>query len=117
MRTPEAKVAVYSKWLGPTAYIDPSSFQYEFYDYGTDRGRAELDNTFDHDPRAKAMAGQLMTQFVPGQLAAALPPSYQPQSAASQARYLTYVQAIDRFTPGEIDKDGLAKLTPFGEVF
>lgn len=117
MRTPEAKVAVYSKWLGPTAYIDPSSFQYEFYDYATDRGRAELDNTFDHDPRAKAMAAQLMTQFVPGQLAAALPPSYQAQSAAAQARYLTYVQAIDRYTPGEIDKEGLARLTPFGEVF
>ncbi|MFE3291866.1 sulfatase-like hydrolase/transferase [Rhodococcus sp. NPDC059234] len=118
MRTPEAKVAVYSGWFGDTAYVDPSTFQYEFYDYATDRGRAELDNTFDDDPRAKAMAAQLMSQYLPGQLAAPLPPSYQQQSAASMTRYLTYIQAVNGYDNIQLDvQNALANLTAFGEVF
>ena len=117
LRTPEAKVAVYSKWLGPTAYVDPASFQYEFYDYATERGRAELDNTFDHDPRGPAMAAQLMTQYLPTQLAAPLPPAFAQQGADAMARYLAYIQLINRYTPGEIDREGIDKLTAFGEVF
>ncbi|GAA4487719.1 sulfatase-like hydrolase/transferase [Rhodococcus olei] len=118
LRTPEAKVAVYAHWVGNTAYLDPRTFQYEFYDYATERGRAELDNTFDADPRAKAMAAQLMTQYLPGQLAAPLPPSFADQGAAAQARYLTYVEAINAINNVQIDaENALAKLTPYGEVF
>ncbi|TQF66484.1 sulfatase-like hydrolase/transferase [Rhodococcus spelaei] len=118
MRTPEAKVAVYSGWYGDTSMVDPSTFQYEFYDYTTEGGRAELDNTFDDDPRAKGMAAQLMTQYLPGQLAAPLPPAYQQQSAASMTRYLTYIQAVNRYNDIQLDEqNALAKLTAFGEVF
>lgn len=63
------------------------------------------------------MVAQLMTQYLPTQLAAPLPPAFAQQGADAMARYLAYIQLINRYTPGEIDREGIDKLTAFGEVF
>lgn len=117
MRTQEYKVAAYARWKGNTGRLDPSSLQYEFYDYGTERGRLELDNTYASDPRAAKAAKELINRRLPGQLAERLPNIYQAQSDAAQARYLTYIAAIDRLQTKDLQDGGLERLTAFGANF
>ena len=117
LRTQEYKVAAYARWRGNGSSIDRSSLEYEFYDYSTERGRLELDNTFASDPRAKPAAVELLTRRLPNQLAQRLPQPYQLQSDAAKLRYLTYIAAIDRLTGAQLADGGIARLTAFGAVF
>lgn len=117
MRTQDYKVVVYARWKGYTARIDPTSFEYEFYDYGTERGRLELDNTYATDPRAAKAAQELIKRRIPGQLAERLPNVYQAQSDAAQARYLTYIRVIDALQLGQLRDGGLERLTAWGANF
>jgi arylsulfatase A-like enzyme len=117
MRTHGYKVAAYARWVESTTRIDPTSLQYEFYDYATERGRLELDNTFHSDPRAKAAARDLLTVRLPLQLEQRLPPPYQLQSDAAKARYLAYQAFLDRISDGELRDGGIARLTAWGANF
>ena len=117
MRTSEYKVVAYARWREGTARIEPSSLEFEFYDYATERGRLELDNTFEHDPRARRAARELLRRRVPQQLAAPLPRPYQAQVAAAKARYLTYVEVIDSLPADQLADGGIARLTAWGANF
>ena len=117
MRTPHYKVAAYARWVENTTRIDPTSLEYEFYDYRTERGRLELDNTFHCDPRAKAAARELLTVRLPRQLQQPLPAPYQLQSDAAKARYLAYQAFLDRLSDGQLQDGGIARLTAWGANF
>ncbi len=117
MRTQSYKVAAYARWVQNTTRIDPTSLQYEFYDYGTERGRLELDNTFHSDPRAKAAAKELLTVRLPLQLEQRLPAPYQLQSDAAKIRYLAYQAFLDKLSDGELRDGGIARLTAWGANF
>ena len=73
VRTQAAKLVTYTHWYPGTTRPIPASLRLEYYDYGTPEGRAETQSQPD-DPRAKAMAHKLFTQYVPQQMEAPLPP-------------------------------------------
>ena len=64
--------------------------QLEFYDYATAEGRAET-RSHPHDPRAKALAHKLFTQYVPQQMEAPLPPPLKRTVAKARASYVAFV--------------------------
>jgi len=90
VRTRQAKLVTYTKWFPGTTRPIPASLQLEFYDYATSRGRAET-HSHPHDPRAKAMAHKLFTQYVPRQMQAPLPPSLKRTVVKARASYVAFV--------------------------
>jgi arylsulfatase A-like enzyme len=90
VRTREAKLVTYSKWFPGTTRRIPGSVQLEFYDYATAQGRAET-RSHPHDPRAKALAHKLFTQYVPQQMEAPLPPPLKRTVAKARANYVAFV--------------------------
>lgn len=90
VRTREAKLVTYTKWFPGTTRRIPESLQLEFYDYATAHGRAETRSHPD-DPRAKAMAHKLFTQYVPRQMEAPLPPPLKRTVAKARASYVAFV--------------------------
>lgn len=99
MRTPEAKLGVYSDWVGTD--IRPDSIQLEYYDYQTPGGPLEIDNR-KTDPNAFNLLNTLLTDVLPNELRAPLPSSLIPEQEKAKARYLSYKDAID-----QIDKSQL----------
>ena len=90
VRTQDAKLVTYTHWLPGTTRPIPGSMQLEFYDYATEQGRAETRSHPD-DPRAKAMAHKLFTQYVPQQMEAPLPPPLKRTVAKARASYVAFV--------------------------
>jgi uncharacterized sulfatase len=90
VRTRNAKLVTYTKWAPGTTRPIPASLQLEFYDYATAQGRAETRSHPD-DPRAKAMAHKLFTQYVPRQMEAPLPPPLKRTVAKAHASYVDFV--------------------------
>lgn len=74
MRTADAKLGIYANWMGNTAQIDTANgLELEYYDYGTEAGRLELVSD-PSSPQAMEMARQLLTEILPNELRAPLPP-------------------------------------------
>ena len=90
VRTKQAKLVTYTKWFPGTTRRIPASLQLEFYDYATAEGRAET-RSHPNDPRAKAMAHKLFTQYVPRQMEAPLPPPLKRTVAKARASYVAFV--------------------------
>ena len=116
LRTATAKLGLYSNWLPGTAKIDPKTIELEFYDYSTERGRLELDNTPD-DPMAKAMAQQLLTKYVPNAMEAPLPGSLKGVSELAKEQFLAFVTALDFLNTPYVRDGNLGKYTPWGRPF
>lgn len=72
MRSKHEKLVTYAHWHKFSTRVDLSSVEIEFYDYSTEGGRAELDNT-PADPRASELAKRLRREIVPNELRAPLP--------------------------------------------
>ena len=106
VRTGEAKLATYSNWFPGTTRPIPGSVQLEFYDYATPDGRAET-RSHPHDPRAKAMADQLFTQYVPQQFEAPLPPPLKTTVAKARASYIAYEGIFNTLNLTKLLQDGL----------
>ena len=115
-RTEAAKLVVYSDWYKGTTTVDPTSNQYEFYDYSTERGRLELDSQPD-DPRAKAMATKLFSQAVPTQMQQPLPGAYGQASEAARVQYLGYVALLNKLAGATLTKRNLNLYTDWGNPF
>jgi arylsulfatase A-like enzyme len=73
IRTPQAKYATYSNW--PETGIAPLSVgqEVELYDYSTQRGRLELENSAGHSPLEQQLRAQL-EEAVRDELRGPLPP-------------------------------------------
>jgi uncharacterized sulfatase len=90
VRTHEAKLVTYTHWFPGSTRPMLGSMQLEFYDYATSEGRAET-RSLPNDPRAKALAHKLFTQYVPQQMAAPLPLSLKKTVAKARGSYVAYV--------------------------
>ena len=102
LRTRHFKLGIYAHWRRDTTLIDRSTIETEFYDYATERGRAELDSTPD-DPRAARARRLLLDRLVPTELRAPLPPSLQGPQAIERDRYLALVRLLDNLSPSDED--------------
>jgi len=90
LRTQDTKLGVYTRWVPLTSTIVPSSIELEFYDYSTMGGMLELENTAASDPRAKAMAANLLNNLVPNELQQTLPGALGSQQTASKIIHLAF---------------------------
>lgn len=116
LRTATAKLGLYSNWYPGTSTIDPDSIELEYYDYSTERGRLELDNTPD-DPMAKVLAQQLMTKYLPNAMEAPLPGALRGVSALAKEQFLAFVAAMDLLNTPYVRNGNLGKYTPWGSPF
>lgn len=89
VRTPEEKLVTYSHWAPGTTRVISSTIKLEYYDYNTAEGRAETRSRPD-DPRAKALARKLFTQYAPAQMRAPLPSSLRPTVVRAKASYVAF---------------------------
>ena len=78
----------------------------EFYDYATAEGRAET-RSHPHDPRAKALARKLFTQYVPQQFEAPLPPPLKRTVVQARASYVAYEGIFNTLNLVKLLQDGL----------
>ena len=113
IRTATAKLGLYSNWHPGTSTIDPNSIELEYYDYSTERGRLELDNTPD-DPMAKVLAQKLMTKYLPNAMEAPLPGALRGVSALAKEQFLAFVAAMDLLNTPYVRNGNLGKYTPWG---
>jgi arylsulfatase A-like enzyme len=90
VRTAEAKLVTYTHWFPGTTVPIPRAVDLEFYDYATPEGRAETRSHPD-DPRARALARKLFTEYVPQQMEQPLPVSLKPTVARARASYVAFV--------------------------
>lgn len=116
LRTPMSKLGVYANWLPGTATIDPRSVELEYYDYATEGGRLELDNTPD-DPRARVLLQQLLTNYLPNAMQAPLPGSLRGVSDLAREQFLAFVAALDLLNSTYVRDGNLGKYTPWGRPF
>ena len=58
MVTLEGKLGVYSNWQGSTVQIDTNGQEFEYYDYATEEGRLELENTASSATAIEAQIGR-----------------------------------------------------------
>jgi uncharacterized sulfatase len=95
LRTPDAKLGVYSNWTQATTSIAmDGTMEFEFYDYSTPGGRLELANR-KRDPAAAALYSALLGDVLPNELRAPLPASLLGQQTVVRDRYLLYVDLVN----------------------
>jgi arylsulfatase A-like enzyme len=115
VRTHEAKLVTYAHWFPGTTRPIPGSLQLEYYDYATPKGRAET-QSHPHDPRARAMAHKLFTQYVPQQMEAPLPPPLKRTVAKARASYIRFEAQFNALNLVKLVRDGkLGKLLGYGD--
>ena len=89
---PEGKLAVYSHWFPETEW--PLFKTTEYYDYKTERGRLELENTPDSEA-AKAAVALLNNEVMAKELRAPLPPQYLSAQKEALRKYWEWVLLFD----------------------
>lgn len=100
MRTKTEKVVTYAKWKSLTGEVLPNSVEVEFYDYSTEGGRLELDNT-PSDPRASTMARQLLEDLLPNEVRASLHGKYTILQSLAKERWLLFARLIEHPPEGK----------------
>ena len=75
--TPRGKLGLYSFWDAGTATLNVESQQTEYYDYSTEGGRLEIENTA-NSAAARRANRLLQTTLIPTQLRRPMPPRYVP---------------------------------------
>jgi hypothetical protein len=101
LRTPNAKLGVYADWVKGTTDIKIDSIQLEYYDYQTSGGRLETDNR-KNAPAASILLNALLTDVLPNELRAPLPPTFIAAQTDAKTRYLTYVGLIDQLDASDL---------------
>ena len=89
--TQQYKLGVYSRWPSGTTITSPDGQQYEYYDYSTEAGRQEVDNTYSTTPSAALVKDKLLNVLVPGELAKPLPPAYFAAQKKAQAALIGFI--------------------------
>jgi uncharacterized sulfatase len=94
IRTEAGKLGVYSDWFPATSVINRRSAQFEYYDYSTESGRLELDNTVEDNHRARILYRRLLHEIIPDELQKPLPPPLRFQQEKSKVAHLIYRAVI-----------------------
>ena len=89
--TQQYKLGVYSRWPSGTTITSPDGQQYEYYDYTTELGRQEVDNTYASTRSAELIKNKLLNVLVPGELAKPLPPAYLAAQKKAQADLIGFI--------------------------
>jgi len=103
LRTPNAKLGLYVDWLPGTTDIDPNTItlkNLEYYDYKTPGGLLETENR-SNDPAAQVLLNALLTNVLPNELRAPLPPAFVPAQMQAKNEYLAYVALINAINTSE----------------
>lgn len=77
---------------------------------------AVVANTPD-DPRAKVLAQQLLTHYVPNAMEAPLPGALRGVSALAKDQFLAFVAALDLLNSEYVKNGNLGKYAPWGRPF
>jgi uncharacterized sulfatase len=75
--------------------IKERSAQFEYYDYSTERGRLELDNTVHDNNQARRLYRRLRHEIIPHELQKPLPPPLRFQQEKSKVAHLIYRAVIE----------------------
>jgi uncharacterized sulfatase len=114
VQTREAKLCTYSHWAPGTATPIQKGLELEFYDYATPAGRAEMEST-PNDPRARALAKKLFSQYVPQEMQAPLPPPLQSSSRRALQAYMRFGKVADAYSISQlIDQQKLKEVLNYG---
>lgn len=92
--TDRAKLAIYSNFQPGTLTPITQGQLFEFYDYATERGRLELDNTYATDPEAKRLQNVLVNIWIPNEMRAKLPARYEPVQSQAELAFTDFLDAV-----------------------
>lgn len=116
LRTQEAKLGVYSKWVPLTSRIINRSINLEYYDYSTSRGQLELDSRPDN-ANVPRMLNELLNNLLPNELQQRLPGALAAQQELSKVAHLAYREFI-QLQPNPVwQNGGLRDLLGLGAEF
>lgn len=108
VRTEDAKLCLYANWRQHTTdIVADDTMEMEFYDYSTEGGRLELDNT-PGDRRATRLRNRLLRDLIPHELRAPLPRGLRGPQGASQQHLIAYLDLLDTLT-GDQWAEGAAR--------
>jgi len=117
LRTEDTKLGLYAKWVPLTSDVISGSMELEFYDHSTIRGKLEVDDTVDTDPRVNGMVQALLNDIIPHQLQQPLPGTLRLQQEASKRAHLLYRELFKHY-PAKVWQDGgLQTLLGYGAEF
>ena len=99
IRTPTAKLVLYSNWAAGSIETLTAGQESEFYEYTTEEGQLELTSQVGYDPPAKEQLRQTLdTDAIPNELRQTLPSRLAPARKQGMADYLS----VERY---ETEKD------------
>jgi arylsulfatase A-like enzyme len=104
-RTDEYKFGISAPWRTASSDIIVSSGELEFYDYSTERGQMELENS-PGDPRAQQTLTSLVNDIIPNDLQQPLPPSLRVQQLESKAAHLAYRAIVENMDSSTLKANG-----------
>lgn len=93
LRTPQAKLALYSNWRAGTMEIEQAGQEAELYDYSTGEGRMELASVAGSSPLEEQLRATLEEEAIPQELEAPLPSHLRIAQRQGMADYF----AVERF--------------------
>ena len=119
IRTEAAKLGVYADWIPATSFIKRRSAQLEFYDYATESGQQELDNTADSDHRVHPLYRQLLRHIIPNELQQRLPGRLAFEQEKSKVAHLIFRALMENFPISLYEAQGndLSVLLGYGADF
>jgi uncharacterized sulfatase len=91
LRTPGGKLGLYQFWKAGTVEAVTEGQEVEYYDYATEGGKLETEMS----PPPAALLRQLVTDIVPNELRAPLPPAYREAQQSAEQAYIRYVEAAN----------------------
>jgi len=112
-RTKKEKLAVYVHWHDFSTRDQFRTAELEFYDYTTEGGRAEIDNT-PRDPRVPALVKHLHSSILPNELRAPLPGGLGLAQFRAEQLYLEFAALMAHPPHGERSPKFLKKWLGFG---
>jgi uncharacterized sulfatase len=114
VRTEDAKLCLYANWRKHTTdIVVDHTMEVEFYDYSTEGGRLEIDNTPD-DFRATRLRKLLLRDLIPHELRAPLPRSLRAPQAVSERHLIAYVDMLDSLTGDQWAEGAALSIVGYG---
>ncbi|HEY1458396.1 MAG TPA: hypothetical protein VGF15_07745, partial [Solirubrobacteraceae bacterium] len=110
LRTPHAKLGIYSNWRPGSIAPEASGQEAELYDYSVPSGRAEIENVAGSSALEEELYATL-EQAIPGELRTQLPLALR----AAHARGLADHQSVEEYENKRMQKSHLQELGHEGE--
>ena len=92
--TDRAKLAIYSNFQPGTLTPMTQGQLFEYYDYATERGRLELDNSYANNPEAKRLQNVLVNIWIPNEMRARLPGRFEPIQSQAELAFTDFLDAV-----------------------